>query len=61
MKIGDNAFKDCDCLSQLVLPTFVKYIGENAFSGCTLLEGFISLQDNCNFLGKNAFKDCASL
>ena len=32
--IPDNCFKDCDILSQVVLPDNVKSIGHNAFAGC---------------------------
>ncbi|MBR5762114.1 MAG: leucine-rich repeat protein, partial [Lachnospiraceae bacterium] len=33
-EIPDNCFKDCDILSQVVLPENVKSIGHNAFAGC---------------------------
>ena len=37
-KIGNNAFKNCSKLRDLVLPGSIKEIGSNAFDGCDNLE-----------------------
>lgn len=37
LRIDDEAFKDCICLTEIEIPTTVKYIGHNAFIGCSNL------------------------
>lgn len=39
--IADYAFMDCDLLTELILPSTLRYIGHNAFSGTSLLKSMI--------------------
>lgn len=39
--IGDNAFKDCETLTDIMIPETVETIGDYAFAGCTSLGAFI--------------------
>ena len=53
--ICNNAFKDCNGLTRVVIPEGVEIIGNNAFSGCgSLIDVF--LPDSLIFIGDYAFE-----
>ncbi len=58
--IGLCAFRGCDKLTDISLPTSVTTIGGDAFSGCTSLPSVI-LPDNVTYIGSRAFYDCTNL
>lgn len=45
-------------IKEVVIPESVKYIGANAFAGCTELLS-VSIEDSVIYIGKDAFKDTA--
>lgn len=57
--VGNEVFKDCRSLKEVVLPPETEKIGEGAFSGCYDLER-INLE-NVRDIGKNAFQHCHDL
>ena len=58
--IGDNAFFQCDMISEIVLPDGVETIGENAFVECTALKK-VNLPDTIKEIGVCAFSGCSSI
>lgn len=56
-----GAFRDCNFTCELILPSNLKYIGEQAFYNNTGLYGGLSLPDNLNEIGANAFAECKNL
>ena len=60
--IGSCAFRSCQSLKQISLPSGVTSIGEAAFMGCTQLDS-VFIGHACDGLpiGKNAFAECNSL
>ena len=58
--IAADAFKGCDKLRSVTIPSTVTAIGSNAFSGCTLLSG-IELPEGLTIVGPKAFIGCSSL
>ena len=40
-KIGNNAFEECETLTDIMIPETVETIGDHAFAGCTSLGGYI--------------------
>ena len=52
-EIGDEAFKDCNLLSQVSLPSKLKVIGDKAFYGCSTLQSF-TMPDSLNSMGDSA-------
>ena len=58
-KIGDEAFKNCNFITEVVLPETIKIIEEEAFAGCQLLEK-INLENVTSIL-YGAFENCSSL
>lgn len=40
-KIGDNAFENCETLTDIMIPETVETIGDYAFAGCTSLGAYI--------------------
>lgn len=70
---GSNAFKDCDGLKSVTIPSSVTSLGESCFRGCsgltsiTIPSSVTSLGDNCfmdwNFIEKFAnvtFQECGT-
>lgn len=55
-KIDKNAFKKCKKLETVILGSYVKEVGKNAFSGKTKLIRVESLGYDLNKIGKDAFK-----
>ena len=58
--IGDNAFSDCNALTDISLPNNLTSIGKRAFSGCEKLET-IDLPQQLLEIGESAFFGCRSL
>ena len=57
--IADDAFKNLSAVVSIVVPSSVKKIGNNAFSGCT---GLTSIElTGVETLGKSAFRNCTGL
>ena len=59
-KFGDNVFKDCTTLKQIIIPSSVKEIGATAFYGCTDLIS-VTIPDSVTSIGESAFCNCSSL
>lgn len=60
-KIGDYAFYECNFVSELKLPSKLKYIGNSAFSFCKALYGSLILPENLQYIGMYAFYVCNNL
>ena len=58
--IGDNAFIECNNLTEINLNNGVFKIGNNAFSGCTSLI-HVSIPNSVQSIGRGAFFGCTSL
>ena len=58
--IGEDAFRECAALTQVVLGDGVSGIGVNAFYSCRLLEGFY-FTPSCRTVGNNALGLCPML
>lgn len=58
--IGDNAFLNCNELSNVIIPSCVTRIGKFAFSGCRELI-CVTISDNVMDVGKKAFWGCDKL
>ncbi|MDE6712850.1 MAG: leucine-rich repeat domain-containing protein, partial [Lachnospiraceae bacterium] len=58
--IGGAAFQDCVNMTEIVLPSSLAYIDDNAFFGCSSLLQ-IELPDGVNGIGESVFEDCSSL
>lgn len=58
--IGEQAFKDCEALTSVVLEDGVLAIGDMAFSRCKNLTT-IEMPDTVLFLGRGAFSSCTNL
>ena len=48
-------------VGELILPAFVTYIGNLAFSGCSGLSGSLVLPNSVTTIGDNAFSGCSGL
>lgn len=60
-RIGDGAFKDINKITGgFTLPSTVISIGNEAFSGCTLMTS-VTLSNKTASIGNNAFENCTSL
>ncbi len=58
--IPDAAFRYCESLTKVTLPSSVKTIGSEAFRGCKGLESIV-LPEGVVEVGPSAFRECASL
>lgn len=59
-KIANNAFENCDGLSDITIPGSVLTIGDAAFSGCTQLSHVMFI-DGIKNIGVSAFSNCTML
>ena len=59
-QIGDSAFINQNLLEEIIFPTNLEVIGNNAFNGCTSLTA-VSGISNVQSIGENAFKNCSEL
>ena len=61
-KIASSAFKDNKTLNEVILPTTIETIGQNAFDGCSNLKKVIRSQESqLKKISSYAFKNCTSL
>ncbi len=58
--IGDYAFRFCESLTEVTIPSSVTALGEEAFRGCTGLYG-MDIPSNVTSIGEEAFNDCSGL
>lgn len=58
--IAASAFKDCDCLYTLTLPSSLTFIGNKAFADCSSLRDVV-IPDSVITIGESAFMNCSSL
>jgi len=58
--IPDYAFKSCEYIENITLPSTLKSIGTDAFSGCTSLKA-VDLPEGLETIMYDAFEDCVSL
>ena len=58
--VGDQAFNDCDSLTNITIPNTVTSIGEYAFSGCSGLAN-ITIPNSVTTIENFAFNGCTSL
>ena len=58
--ICEEAFYNCNKMTQVTIPDSVTEIGDRCFKGCTSLES-ASLSDNISSLGMSVFQGCSSL
>lgn len=58
--IGDNAIRNCNSLTSIVIPNCVVSIGDNAFLRCESLTN-ITIPDGVLDIGENAFYNCYCL
>lgn len=59
-KIGENAFKDCVNITEMVFGSGLETIGANAFEGCTGLKD-LTFSDGITAIEENAFKGCTGI
>lgn len=59
-RIDNNAFRECDALTSVVIPSTIVSIGESAFEGCKKLKS-VALSEGLESIGYAAFRDCVSL
>ena len=59
-KIEDNAFKDCEYLSEITIPNSIIKIGNSAFENCLSLKK-ITIPNGIKEIGDSAFSGCLSL
>ncbi len=60
LTIDHNAFGQCRCLKEIILPNGIRSIGDRAFEQCTSLES-IKLPDTVESVGDRAFAGCEKL
>ena len=59
-KINANAFKDCNKITTITIPSTVTSIGDNAFANCTSLNNVVFAENakNVKTWGSNIFSGC---
>uniref|UniRef100_UPI004024F7E4 leucine-rich repeat domain-containing protein n=1 Tax=Prevotellamassilia timonensis TaxID=1852370 RepID=UPI004024F7E4 len=58
--IGKFAFRDCDSLTSVIIPSSVTEIGFAAFVGCSSLTS-VNIPSSVTYIEDGAFQDCISL
>jgi len=59
-EIGQNAFSECKCLKEIIVPNSVSTIANNAFSECENLS-YVKLPNALKYLGNYSFFECYNL
>lgn len=59
-KLSPNCFRDCDMISEVILPDTVQIIGQGAFADCDTL-ACIKLPEGLQTIEQSAFAGCDSL
>jgi len=57
--IEDGAFSGCDHLTSVIIPSSVTFIGEHAFTVCSLIS--VTIPSSVTSIGNSAFSFCRSL
>jgi len=60
VRIGEEAFRGCGAVTEIVLPEALTEIGDRAFSGCRSLRG-MKLSAEIRTIGEDAFEGCGQL
>ena len=60
VSIGEKAFKNCDKLEKITIPSSVEFIESNAFEGCENLISVV-IEDGVCEIGTKAFNKCVAL
>ena len=60
VSIGDNAFRGCESLERVSLPSTLKELGKRVFLGCGKLQKIV-LPDAIVDIGASCFEGCASM
>ena len=60
LAIADNAFYDCNELTNLTIPNSVTHIGDNACFSCRYLKN-VTIPNSVIYIGNYAFYECTSL
>ena len=58
--IGNDAFRNCQALCEVVLPVGLEEIGKESFNGCTGLVS-VTIPDSVTKIGDGAFNGCKGL
>lgn len=58
--LGNNAFRDCQNLTNIIIPSYITSFGSQIFSGCSSLSEVI-LPYNMTEIPKSMFIECTSL
>ena len=58
--IADNAFENCDALTDITMPESVKVIGDYAFNGCSVLKS-TQIHNKVEYIGDYAYRYCSAL
>ena len=61
VSIGNSAFKNCDELTSVTIPSSVEAIGSDAFYNCSSLIGTLIIRNSVTSIGSFAFANCSSL
>ena len=60
LKIGNNAFSNCEYITSVTIPESVKHIGNSSFSNCRSLVNIL-IPDSVEAIENYAFSKCTSL
>ncbi len=58
--IGNNAFKGCTSVSEIIIPESVRTIGSQSFGQCSSLTSIL-IPNSVTSIGANCFRDCSKL
>ena len=61
IEVGDEAFKDCNKLQEVVFNVGLKKIGHNAFERCNSLRSIVTIPSTVEEIGQSAFESCTNL
>lgn len=58
--IGEESFRGCSYLEEMIIPERTLRIGESAFRDCVRMT-YLEIQNSCIKIGERAFENCSSL